>query len=392
MTERMTVISFFSFGSVIGKANAILRRCVLAVFLVVTIVSCKEIYAPKIVSSSSSYMVVEGVLNVGGPTSISISRTTKLDNKDFIGESGAQVTVEGKDNSTRSMLSNGTGIYTSPDLNLNLNDEYRLRIRTSDGKEYLSEYIKTRETPAIDSIIWKQEDNGLRLFVNTHDASGNTRYYRWEYGETWEVRSFYHSHLIYIKDSNIVRNNFPWEDVSVGWKFDFSKSILLGSSAQLSSDIIYHAPVNFIISGQEELGVRYSILVRQYALDKTGYAFYELMRKNTEQLGTIFDAQPSEVKGNIQCINDPEEQVIGYISASTITEKRIFIANQELVSWKFKQDCSTINVRDHPDSIRAVFQVGLLPWRRDGDYYISSFARCIDVTERGATIIKPSYW
>lgn len=137
----MTAISFFSFGNIVGKSTATLTGYFLAFFLIM-IVSCKEIYAPRIVSSSSSYMVVEGVLNVGGPTSISISRTTKLDNKYFIGESGAQVTVEGKDNSTRSMLSNGTGIYTSTDLHLNLNDEYRLRIRTTDGKEYFQSMLK----------------------------------------------------------------------------------------------------------------------------------------------------------------------------------------------------------------------------------------------------------
>jgi hypothetical protein len=392
MPGKITIVSFFSFGNAIGRVHSISISYFLTAFLVVAVLSCKEIYHPKTISSPQFYIVVEGVLNVSGPASVSISRTTTLDNSNFVGEPGAQVTVEGKDNTTRSMQSNGFGIYTSPDLNLHLDNEYRLRIRTSNGKEYLSEYVKARDTPAIDSITWKQEDNGLRLFVNTHDASGNTRYYRWQYDETWEVHSYYDVHLIYISDSNIVRSNFPWEDVSVGWKFDFSNSILLGSSAQLSSDIIGRAPVNFVASGDEKFGVRYSILVRQYALDKTGYAFYELMKKNTEQLGTIFDAQPSEIKGNIRCINDAEEQVIGYISASTITEKRIFVTNHELVIWPFRQNCPTINVRNDPDSIRAVFQAGFLPWKLEGDYYISSFDRCIDVTARGATLVKPSYW
>jgi hypothetical protein len=375
MPERINSISFLSF---------------LVVFLVI-IISCKEKYQPDINSSSSSYLVVEGVLNTGGPTTIRISRTTKLDNQEFIGEAGANVTVEGKDNTTRQLLSNGNGIYNSPDLGLSLGGEYRLRIQTN-GKEYLSGYVTARQTPVIDSINWRQEGDGLHLFVGTHDPSNNTRYYRWEYDETWEIRSYYGSTWKYIPDSNIVRSRFHNEKVFAGWKFDSFKSILLGSSASLQSDIIFRGPVNFIPSGDEKLSVRYSILIRQYALDKAGYAFYELMKKNTEELGTIFDAQPSEVKGNIHNVDDPDDHVIGYITASSVAEKRIFIANSDLVAWRFRQDCPTLKVLDNPDSLRAYFQGGYLPISFDGTHYESSFGRCVDVTLRGATLIKPAYW
>lgn len=370
------------------------------IFVLSAVVSCKDPYKPKILSSPDSYLVVEGILNVNGPTSVSLSRTAALDNSRFMGETGAQVTIEGKDNTIRSLVSNGKGIYSSPDLNLVVNDEYRMRIRLAGGKEYLSEYVKALQTPAIDSINWKQESEGLHLFVSTHDASDNTRYYRWEFNETWEIWSYYVAGWIYIYDSNMVRRKLPHEDASVGWKYDSSKNILIGSSASLASDIIFRAPVNFIESGDEKLSQRYSILIRQYAMDKEGYAFYDLMKKNTESLGTIFDAQPSEVNGNIHSVSDPNEVVVGYISAASTAEKRIFITNQELISWQYREDCPVKKVRNDPDSIRLAFQHGLLPWDiqysetipGEISFYISSFARCLDVTRRGASLIKPSYW
>lgn len=376
------------------------RIHILAASFLILFISCREVYKPAILSSSKTYIVVEGVLNVNGPTSITLSRTTALESTAFDGELNAQVSVEGKDNISRPLSAAGNGIYSSLNLGLTLNNEYRLRIRTSSGKEYLSDYVTARTTPAIDSITWRQEDRGLQLFVNTHDASNNTRYYRWDYAETWEVWSYYTAGWIYIKDSNRVRRILPQEDASVGWKYDSSKTILLGSSASLASDIIFRLPVNFIEAGSEKLGVRYSILVKQYALDKAGYAFYELMKKNTESIGTIFDPQPSEVKGNIHCISNPGELVIGYISASTVAEKRIFIANQDLVSWRYQQDCPIKEIINDPDSIRLAFQGGLMPWdvkysvSRPGEvgFYMSSFGRCVDVTRKGASLIKPSYW
>ncbi|RYZ79252.1 MAG: DUF4249 domain-containing protein [Proteobacteria bacterium] len=259
--------------------------------LLLAIISCKEVYKPRLISSPQSYLVVEGVLAVAGPTSIRISRTTDLETSSIEPERSAKVTVEGKDNSTYALAATGNGFYESANLGIATDHEYRLRIITR-GKEYVSEYIKARTTPAIDSILWKQETDGLRIMLNTHDATDSTRYYRWEFNETWELKSYFRSVWIYIRDSNYVRRRSFQEDVSLGWKDDSSKNILIGSTARLQSDVVFRAPIIFIPAGDEKLAERYSIVVRQYALDKSAHAFYELMKKNTESLGSIFD--PSE--------------------------------------------------------------------------------------------------
>ena len=193
----------------------------------------------------------------------------------------------------------------------------------------------------------------------------------------------------------------PAEDVSAGWKYNNSSSILLGSSARLQSDVIFEAPLTYIPKNDEKTSVRYSVLVKQYALDKAGYEFYELMKRNTESLGTIFDVQPSEIKGNIQCVSDPTETVIGYVSASTVAQKRVFLSNTELpFSWRYIEYCSYYNVPNNPDSFRLYFRTGTYaPY--DGVYspitgaltgYLSAFPFCVDVTQRGGSTVRPPYW
>jgi hypothetical protein len=363
--------------------------------------SCKDAYRPDIITSAPAYLVVEGVLNVNGPASIRLSRTSKIDSAQIKPELSAQVTVEGKDNTIRTMVSSGGGIYSSPNLNLIIGNEYRLRIRTSAGKEYLSEYVFARQTPPIDTIGRNQTEDQLQFYVNAHDASGNTRYYRWDYDETWEIRAYYYSRVIYVSTPNIVRDRTPTEDVSVGWKYYSSTSILLGSSARLQSDVISQAPITFIPKNDEKTSVRYSLLVKQYALDKAGYEFYDLMKRNTESLGGIFDVQPSEIRGNIKSVSDPNETVIGYVSASTISQRRIFVESTELpFSWRYVQYCPYYTVANQPDSFKTYYRTGTYaPY--DAVYspitglitgYLSAFPACVDVTERAASTIKPPYW
>lgn len=364
---------------------------------IVTVAGCKEIYKPDIISTNLTFLVVEGNLNAGGPTSIRLTRTYKLDDTAKIqGERNATVTVEGRNNLAGTLAMTADGIYTSANLNLIHNEDYRLRIRTVGGKEYLSDFVKLRRTPVIDSVGFRQNEDGVLVFVNSHDASNSTRYYRWDFDETWEIRAFYFSRYMYVNGAVVERT--PADEVYNCWKYDHSKQITLASTASYAADVVRNAPVTFIPNGSERLSVRYSILLRQYALDKPAYEFFELMKKNTESLGTIFDAQPSELTGNIRCISDPGEQVVGYITASSVEEKRFFIGNRQLNNWRFYEDCPSSEIPNHPDSISVAYASGSSIYSAGLDLFnnIESYAiaykNCVECTARGGSVQRPAYW
>lgn len=360
--------------------------------------ACRQNYEPPVISSGTVYLVVEANLNPQGVTSILLTKSVPLGRGNAIKpELNAKVTVEGKDNSIRTLSSIGNGRYNNANLGLTIGEDYRLHIKTTDGREYLSEYVKARKTPVIDSIGYEMERKGLRVQAYAHDISKQTRYYRWDFDETWEIHSTFPS--LYIYDVNLKRVRyrvFPDEDVAVCYKYGTSSTIILANSTKLQDDIIFKAPVQFIPNESEKLSVRYSILLRQYGLDKEAYNFYELMRKNTEDIGNIFSPQPSEVRGNIRNPNDGKEYVLGYVTASTVEEKRTFI----VVPWNFRQLCSSTRVPDIPDSVRFYFGPGgtLIPYAYDPQpaipppYYTGSELECVDCTKRGGSTTKPPYW
>src|SRR5688572_8131111 len=74
-----------------------------------------------------------------------------------------------------------------------MSKKYRLSISTSNHKQYFSEFIELTSCPPIDSITWKPsiQSPGININVNTHDDSGNTRFYQWTFEETWEYTSRY---------------------------------------------------------------------------------------------------------------------------------------------------------------------------------------------------------
>ncbi len=375
--------------------------------VVLLVAACKEKYDPPYRTPDTGFLVVEGVINSGqGGTSITLSRTTKLDNRNILYEKKALVKVEGDDNTLFQLPETTDGHYSTANLTLNKARKYRLNITTGSGRQYLSDFVAVRNNPPIDSISWKRENGGLQLYTSTHDGSDSTRYYQWDYTETWEFHSAFAAVLKYKvvgtggnQTYSVVFRDSSTFSMVPGMYYCYnttpSTAIILGSSAKLSKDIIY-LPLRFIEPASVKLSVLYSIQVRQYSWTKEGYAFLESMKKNTEGTGSVFDAQPSSLSSNIHCVNDATEPVIGYVSICPVQQQRIFISNAQLPDWRYDQGCVQDEFENISDSIKAKAS-GLTPTTAGKTSplgiltFFASTAGCVDCTLRG-TPVKPSFW
>ena len=366
-------------------------KIIIGAVVLFALLSCKEEYYPPVDDTNSNLLVVEGIINPDS-TTITLSRTRNLnDTIRFIPEPNALVYIEGQQGGLFQLQAKGNGNYTVGAIVLNTATRYRLRIAVG-GNTYASEYVEVKKTPPIDSLQWEQNKD-VSIYLNTHDPANNTRYYRWEFVETWEHHSYYDTNLGYANGVVYFRN--PNELLNKCWTTAGSTDILLGTSAQLSEDKIERAPITVIPDGSEKITVLYSILVKQYALNEKAYDFWQLLRRNTNNVGGIFDAQPSELIGNIHCINKPTEPVIGFISASTVETKRMFIRRGELSEWNSPtRDFVCTSIVISPNEWQSYLSNGFYA----PAYFVSGGAlavartQCVDCTYQGGNTIRPPFW
>jgi hypothetical protein len=387
-------------------------KCILFVIAALSITTCKTPYNPTPVATISNYLVVEGLINISDSTYIKLSRTVNLtSSKTLKPELNAIVTIESNKGVSYALAELGNGTYAAPPLSLSSANQYRIRIKTSNGGQYVSNFGDTKVTPPIDSIGFKATTD-LKIYVNTHDPNNATRYYRWDFTEEWEFHPAFNSS--FISDGLKILIRTQAQQIWDCYRGDVSSSITLGSSIQLSQDVINQVVVNTIAPSEEKIAVKYSILVKQYALTQDAYNYWTLLKKNTEQLGSIFDAQPSASIGNIQCLTNPAEPVIGYISTGTITYKRIFITKNQLPNWfttSAYPSCQTdsifvhtsprvphpildeyVNYKNAQFAGNALLQIPISQFLSGKDTcYISAEPICVDCTLRGIKI-PPAYW
>jgi len=373
----------------------LVRAMALLGLLLPLVSSCLQPFNPPEIGGGRGFLVVDGYLDTGGDTTtIRLTRTQNLTDTELPpAESGAQVSIEENRGVSFRLTEAGRGRYLLTNALRPDEGQYRLRIRTSGGREYVSDYVAVKTTPTIDSLNWDAGD-GLQIYINTHDPAGNTRYYRWEFSETWEFYAPYNVDYFYQRGAK----NRIAENISQCWTTTLSRNVVLGTSARLSEDIIYRYPLILLPPTSEKHQVRYSILVKQYALTREGYDYWLNLKRNTEDLGTLFDPQPSQVSSNIRSVNNPEEPVLGFFSAYSVQEKRIFITRNELPrGWRRMtgyEDCQvdSIKVNNYaPNVLQNMTFPVIGDFRGPVPGYLTSDLYCIDCRLAG-TNKRPSFW
>jgi hypothetical protein len=86
----------------------------------------------------------------------------------------------------------------------------------------------------------------------------------------------------------------------------------------------------------------------QYAITEDAFKYYEDLKKNTEGLGSIFDPQPSLTTGNIRCLSNPAERVLGFVSASTVSAKIFSLRYEDLPLTVKPMNPGDCKISDNP--------------------------------------------
>jgi hypothetical protein len=242
-----------------------------------------------------------------------------------------------------------------------------------------------KPVPPIDSIYYEKvilqspntlKPEGCQIYLDTRDAENDCRFYRWDYTETWEF------HLPYNVTNRIC------------WISSKSSVINIKNTNFLSEDNVSRYHLKYVSPATDRLSVKYSLLVNQYSLNEDEFEYWSKLQNVTEEVGSLYDITPASIPGNIFCIEDPGQTVLGYFSVSSRYSKRIFIKDYftGLVNLYAQCPVDTVNSLKDVQGLYSYFWI-----IEDGSssvppYWILTDNKgCADCTIRG-TNVQPSWW
>ena len=226
----------------ICNMRKLLKYSVLFIILIIC-GTCSEPYTPEI-SKYEDILVIDGIItNEPGPYEVRISRSFKYSDSEGQPEHHATVLIKDDQGNIASMEETSPGIYSTidPDFRGIIGRQYQLYVNTYvDQQVYESEFVELKKVPEIENLYAEfgekasdtELEQGFHIYVDTYDPENQTRYYRYDFVETWEFYVPYPSYYL-VESGQLV---FRTERVGDCWKTANSEDILVTTSENMQSD------------------------------------------------------------------------------------------------------------------------------------------------------------
>ncbi|MBN2698074.1 MAG: DUF4249 domain-containing protein [Bacteroidales bacterium] len=345
---------------------------------------------------------VDGSLVKGAPLQqITLSRSTTMTKPEFNPLRGCLVTVTDELGNEFPFEESAAGTYSRVMNNNHLvyGRQYRLIFVTPEGERYESDYETLNPCAEVDSVYHELQDGydaftgialkGYQFYVDIQAPDTISRYYRWILDETWEYTVTWPvTYLIPKLRAGLEQSTAPYALYRCWITLDVP-SIYVSSTVNLTLNEKKKIPLNYVTNQTERLSIKYSLLVRQYALDEGAYKFFLQNRITIQEPGGLYTQQPAQPVSNICNVNDPDEKVLGYFWVASCSEKRIFVTTPRDMSI----ETSHCYLEEYDGIMhgRGPFPVYIQIDEKTGTWYTARQA-CFDCTLKGGNTIKPDFW
>src|SRR5664280_528887 len=182
---------------------------IFAFLFLVAAASCIDPYTPNL-KNYNSLLVVDGLItNENSSYKIKLSRTFSQANSIPENVTDANVYITDGDGIKTDLQNSNSGYYNTDSTSFSgvIGQKYTLHILTSDGKEYISDECTLLPVSGIDKIYYEKGDEisgtlgqsftGLKILLNSTDATGMNQFFRWTFEEVRKFRISYPQQYIY---------------------------------------------------------------------------------------------------------------------------------------------------------------------------------------------------
>ncbi len=370
-----------------------------------------------------SAVVIEGTITDRNETQrILVSQTFPLDTVLMSGVSGAGVSVRDSNGGVYGFTEEETGVYASnAPFAATAGLTYSLRVEAPSGKTYISEQVPVPANATIDNLYAERgfkdggAEEGMFIYVDSYDPTGASKYYRYEYEETYKIIApFWGPADVYVI-SGLPNPEFGTrareKEEQVCFNTIKSNTIIQENTTAFDGDRVSKFPVRFINRENYILSHRYSILVKQYVQTREAFAYYETLEKLSGSESLFSQLQTGSLEGNIYAETEDDENAIGFFQVSTVSEQRLFFDYVDFFPGErlpdFVSDCSFVSpptiVEGGASPLLTSIEFGLVKFYEDYDTannplnfseygpYLMVPTICGDCTVLGSNEV-PDFW
>ncbi|MDO5980402.1 DUF4249 domain-containing protein [Flavivirga spongiicola] len=348
---------------------------------------------------------------------INLSRTFDLDKDEPSPEINAEVKIIDASQNVYNFNEDTPGKYISTsEFAAETGNTYQLFVTTGAGDSYTSNPLPLTSETQIGDVNIAVETNedgvlGVGVFANSFDSSGNSRYYRYEYEETYKiVAPFWNRFDAIVVSPTEVGLTPRIKEEKVCYGSALSTGIIQTETSGFSEDRVTQKLVRFIPVDNPIITHRYSVLIKQYVQSLESYTYFKTLKELSGSESLLSQNQPGFISSNIFSEKNPNEKVLGFFDVSSVSSKRVFFNFRDLFSTAQRLPpyfvaCDFFAPLDNDSDISLIkaIQAGSFKYYRqnyifgsppvvpNGGPYVLVIPECGDCTTIGTNVV-PEFW
>ncbi len=317
----------------INKKLYIKLKNTLACLVALLLLGCVEEVSFETDALENALVVEATITNENKYQEIRLSRTYRFEDNGPTAETGASVSIQRDGGTIGFQETSEPGVYrSSTAFAAQSNSSYQLLITTNDGIDYMSSPTQMATEVAIDELYAERGEsdlgvNGMFIYVDSFDPTGQANYFRYEYEETYKIVAplWNTTSMIEIEDPPCtVELGTREQEERVCYNTVLSTDVNLANTSGLSESRVQRHLIRFMDSDNYIISHRYSILVRQYVQSQEAYTYFKLLSDLSESESLLSQNQPGFFDGNVRSENNSDEKVVGFFEVSSVSEKRLY--------------------------------------------------------------------
>lgn len=378
-----------------------MKRVIYILVAALAAASCVYKFEPEGIVSQSR-VVIEGDIIVGGTTHVHVSCSEPIIyDPEFYGvDPRGEAWVEGEDGSIfndKTQTAYGKSQFTIDTQKARPGVRYRLHFKeTGTSKEYVSEWQDVVPAPEITGMSFDYDSE--KVFIRVSADGKDTKYFRWDYVEDWEVHAEYAPMFKF--------NTETWQceqllepDYSTYWCWNHYESREFGlvSTESQSENRLEGQIIESYARKSSRFQYLYRMDLTLTGMNSDAYAYLRNMKEISNISGSLFAPSPDDMRGNIICEQDPSEFVVGFISAVQPAKKRFYITSDE--NAFYRAPAPTILVEPVLENDTTIYDYYMAGHRPVFEEMVEMAAvvkwgprSCVDCTVMGGNKNKPADW
>ncbi|WP_343613441.1 DUF4249 domain-containing protein [Flavobacterium sp.] len=370
--------------------------------------SCTETY-PLLTNTYEEAIVVEATItNELKNQEIKLTKTARFEDESYIPESGAEVFITDNSGKRYDFEDQSDRYVSKTEFQAVPEVKYQLHINTKDGRSFESSIETLSAVNPMQSVKaaveTKENQRGVSIRINSFDPNNKSKYYRYEYEETYKIITPKWVNTKAVISQNGALTFVPNStDTKVCYGSKKSTNLILVSTNNLNEDRVNYM-IRFISNQDYIITTRYSILVKQYVENLAAYNYYSTLKKMSGNESILSPTQPGILLGNLKSTKNPNNKIVGYFDVASVSVERIYFNYADLFLGEapppYYTDCQEFCYADYPFNPDPCTHAGhfmddlslnKISYYLFGRFYFWVNIPCGDCTTI-ASNIKPTFW